>query len=139
MPEGGARVALLAGISHAKTRIGAPKQKLLCLKPFLAIRNCPDASQGAFAGAICALQPAYLIERFPTEVRGTASASCYHFATILGGLVPPTITYPAVDSGMGFPQPMLYGTIIGAVVTVVALVLSPETKSMRFTSEVQIK
>ena len=50
------------------------------------------------------------------EVRGTASAFCYHFGTILGGLVPPTITYLAVDRGMGFPQPMLYGTIIGAVI-----------------------
>jgi SHS family lactate transporter-like MFS transporter len=97
------------------------------------------ALQGAFAGAIYGLQPAYLTERFPTEVRGTASAFCYHFGTILGGLVPPTVTYLAVDRGMGFPQPMLYGTIIGAVVAVVALILSPETKGVRFTSEVQVK
>jgi len=73
------------------------------------------------------------------EVHGTASAFCYHFGTILGGLVPPTITYLAVDRGMGFPEPMLYGTIIGAVIAVVALILSPETKGMRFTSEVQVK
>jgi tetrahydromethanopterin S-methyltransferase subunit B len=53
--------------------------------------------------------------------------------------VPPTVTYLAVDRGMGFPQPMLYGTIIGAVIAVVALILSPETKGMRFTSEVQVK
>ena len=97
------------------------------------------ALQGAFAGAIYGLQPAYLTERFPTEVRGTASAFCYHFGTILGGLVPPTITYLAVDRGMGFPEPMLYGTIIGAVIAVVALVFSPETKGLRFTSEVQVK
>jgi MFS family permease len=97
------------------------------------------ALQGAFAGAIYGLQPAYLTERFPTEVRGTASAFCYHFGTILGGLVPPAVTYLAVDRGMGFPEPMLYGTIIGAVVAVVALVLSPETKGMKFTSEVQVK
>ena len=75
--------------------------------------------QGAFAGAIYGLQPAYLTERFPTEVRGTASAFCYHFGTILGGLVPPTITYLAVDRGMGFPEPMLYGMVIGAVIAVV--------------------
>jgi MFS family permease len=97
------------------------------------------ALQGAFAGAIYGLQPAYLTERFPTEVRGTASAFCYHFGTILGGLVPPAVTYLAVDRGMGFPEPMLYGTIIGAVVAVIALVLSPETKGMKFTSEVQVK
>jgi len=65
------------------------------------------ALQGAFAGAIYGLQPACLTERFPTAVCGTASAFCYHFGTILGGLVPPTITYLAVDRGMGFPQPAL--------------------------------
>jgi MFS transporter, SHS family, lactate transporter len=97
------------------------------------------ALQGAFAGAIYGLQPAYLTERFPTEVRGTASAFCYHFGTILGGLVPPTITFLAVDRGMGFPEPMLYGTIIGAVVAVIALILSPETKGLKFSSELQIK
>jgi putative sialic acid transporter len=97
------------------------------------------ALQGAFAGAIYGLQPAYLTERFPTEVRGTASAFCYHFGTILGGLVPPAITFLAVDKGMGFPEPMLYGTIIGAIVAVVALILSPETKGIKFTSEVQVK
>jgi hypothetical protein len=49
--------------------------------------------------------PAHLTERFPTEVRGTASAVCYHFGTILGGLVPPTITYLAVDRECDFPSP----------------------------------
>jgi MFS transporter, SHS family, lactate transporter len=97
------------------------------------------ALQGAFAGAIYGLQPAYLTERFPTEVRGTASAFCYHFGTILGGLVPPAVTYLTVDKGMGFPQPMLYGTIIGAVVAVLALIVSPETKGMKFTSDLQVK
>jgi SHS family lactate transporter-like MFS transporter len=97
------------------------------------------ALQGAFAGAIYGLQPAYLTERFPTEVRGTASAFCYHFGTILGGLVPPAVTFLAVDRGLGFPQPMLYGTILGAVVAVIALLLSPETKGMKFTSDPQVK
>jgi SHS family lactate transporter-like MFS transporter len=80
-----------------------------------------------------------LTERFPTEVRGTASAFCYHFGTILGGLVPPVVTFLAVDKGMGFPQPMLYGRILGALVAVIALILSPETKGMKFTSDLQIK
>ena len=95
--------------------------------------------QGAFAGAIYGLQPAYLTERFPTEVRGTASAFCYHFGTILGGLVPPAITFLAVDQKLGFPGPMLYGTIIGAVVVVVALIVSPETKGTKFTSDLSVK
>jgi len=32
-----------------------------------------------------------------------------------------------------------HGTIIGAAVAVVALAFSPETKGMRFTSELQVK
>jgi gas vesicle protein len=40
---------------------------------------------------------------------------------------------------MGFPEPMLYGTIIGAVVAVIALILSPETKGLKFSSELQVK
>ena len=95
--------------------------------------------QGAFAGAIYGLQPAYLAERFPTEVRGTASAFTYHFGTILGGLVPPAITYLAVEQKMGFPGPMLYGTLVGAVVVVVALIFSPETKGTQFTSDASKK
>jgi hypothetical protein len=31
--------------------------------------------------------PSYLGERFPTEVRATASAFCYHQGAIFGGLV----------------------------------------------------
>jgi MFS family permease len=91
--------------------------------------------QGAFAGAIYGLQPAYLTERFPTKVRGTASAFCYHFGTILGGLVPPAVTYLAVDRGMGFPAPMLYGTVLGAIVAVIALIVSPETKGKMMTAD----
>lgn len=91
--------------------------------------------QGAFAGAIYGLQPAYLTERFPTEVRGTASAFCYHFGTILGGLVPPSITYLAVEQKLGFPGPMLWGTVIGAGVAIVALIVSPETKGRSMSAQ----
>src|SRR6266566_1623736 len=45
--------------------------------------------QGAFGGALYSQLPSYLAERFPTEVRATASAFCYHQGAILGGLVAP--------------------------------------------------
>jgi len=38
-----------------------------------------------------------MTERFPTEARATASAFCYHLGTIFGGIVPPLITYFAVN------------------------------------------
>ena len=37
--------------------------------------------------------PSYLSERFPTEVRVTASAFCYHQGAIFGGFVPLVLTY----------------------------------------------
>ena len=40
--------------------------------------------QGAFLGAIYGQNPSYLSERFPTEVRATASGFCYHQGAIWG-------------------------------------------------------
>ena len=95
------------------------------------------ALQGCFAGAIYGLKPAYLTERFPTEVRGTASAFCYHFGLFMASFVPPILTYFAVERGMGFAMPMLYGTVVGAAVVVMALLVSPETKGMDLSSDLK--
>jgi MFS transporter, SHS family, lactate transporter len=95
------------------------------------------ALQGCFAGAIYGLSPAYLAERFATEVRSTASAFCYHIGLFLAGFVPPLLTYFAVERGIGFAIPMLYGTIIGAAVVVAALAISPETKGRDLSSDLE--
>ena len=70
--------------------------------------------QSVFAGAMYSQMPSYLTERFPTEVRATASAFCYHQAAIFGGAVAPVLTYFAVDYQLGFAIPMLIGTSIRA-------------------------
>ena len=84
--------------------------------------------QGLFGGAIYGQNPSYLCERFPTEVRATASAFCYHQGAIFGGLVAPIATYFAINHNSGFAIPMLIGTVTGAISVVCALLLSPETK-----------
>jgi SHS family lactate transporter-like MFS transporter len=84
--------------------------------------------QGLFGGAIYSQLPSYLCERFPTEVRATASAFCYHQGAIWGGLVAPILTYFAINYNVGFAIPMFVGTAVGAVSVVCALLLSPETK-----------
>ena len=54
--------------------------------------------QGAFgAGGMHVLYPAYLAERFPTEVRATTTGFVYHQGAIFGGLVAPVITYFAIN------------------------------------------
>jgi hypothetical protein len=67
-------------------------------------------------------------ERFPAEVRATAAAFCYHIGTILGGLVPPVVTYFALTYDLGFSIPMLIGYLIGGGSWCLALYLGPETK-----------
>ncbi len=72
--------------------------------------------------------PAYLNERFPTEIRATATAFCYHQGAIFGGLVPPLVTYFATGYDTGFAIPMLIGACVGAGCWTLGLVFGPETK-----------
>jgi MFS transporter, SHS family, lactate transporter len=82
----------------------------------------------AGSGGMYGQTPAYLSERFPTEVRATASAFCYHQGAIWGGLVAPVLAYFATTWHIGFAIPMLVGTVIGAASFIVSLLLGPETK-----------
>jgi len=84
--------------------------------------------QGLFAGAIYGQNPSYLCERFPTEVRATAAAFCYHQGAIWGGFVAPIMTFFAINYGVGFGIPMLIGTVVGSVSFIFALLCGPETK-----------
>ena len=85
--------------------------------------------QGALLGGGAGSQvPSYMTERFPTEARATASAFCYHLGTIFGGIVPPVVTYFAVDHNLGFSIPMLVGCVIGGASWCLALYFGPETR-----------
>jgi len=84
--------------------------------------------QGAFLGAIYGQNPAYLSERFPTEVRATASGFCYHQGAIWAGFTGPVLTYFAANQVQGFAMPMLVATVGAAVAFVVTLLFSPETR-----------
>ena len=94
--------------------------------------------QGAFAGAIYGINPSYANERFPTEIRATAAAFCYHMGAIVGGFVPPVLTYFAVQQHMGFAVPMLIGTVGGLVSFVITLFFSPETKGKSMVADLEI-
>jgi SHS family lactate transporter-like MFS transporter len=84
--------------------------------------------QGLFGQAIYGQNPAYFSERFPTEVRATASAFCYRQGAIFGGFVPLVLTWFASRYGLGFSIPMQIGTCVGAASLVIALLLGPGTK-----------
>jgi len=97
------------------------------------------ALQGAFgAGGMHVQYPAYLAERFPTEVRATASGFVYHQGAIFGGLVGPVLAYFATTMQMGFAIPMLIGTSVACVSLVVAILFSPETKGKVLQAELSL-
>jgi SHS family lactate transporter-like MFS transporter len=84
--------------------------------------------QGAFLGAIYGQNPSYLSERFPTEVRATASGFCYHQGAIWAGFTGPVLALLAAGQPLGFAVPMLISTCGAAIVFVIALLIGPETK-----------
>jgi SHS family lactate transporter-like MFS transporter len=94
--------------------------------------------QGAFLGAIYGQNPSYLSERFPTEVRATASGFCYHQGAIFGGLTAPVLTYFAISQPLGFTIPMLISTSVAAIVFVVILLFSPETKGKELVPQLEL-
>jgi SHS family lactate transporter-like MFS transporter len=82
--------------------------------------------------------PAYLNERFPTEIRATATAFCFHQGAIWGGLVPPLLTYFATSYDIGFTIPMLIGACVGAVSWTLGLFFGPETKGKVLVAELSV-
>jgi MFS transporter, SHS family, lactate transporter len=94
--------------------------------------------QGVFGGSIYGQNPSYLSERFPTEVRATASGFVYHQGAIWGGLIAPVLTYLAVQMNMGFAMPMMISTMFFLVIVVISVLLGPETRGKRLTADLEI-
>ena len=93
--------------------------------------------QGWFAGGgIWSQAPSYLAERFPTEVRATASGFCFHQGAIWGGFASPVVTYLAINWHTGFAIPMTIGTMGGLVSLLVAMAFSPETHGKELVADV---
>jgi SHS family lactate transporter-like MFS transporter len=94
--------------------------------------------QGVFGGSIYGQNPSYLSERFPTEVRATASGFVYHQGAIWGGLIAPVLTYFAIEMNMGFALPMMVSTIASLVIVIIAVLLGPETKGKHLTADLGV-
>ena len=95
--------------------------------------------QGAAgSGGMQGQMATYLNERFPTEVRATASGFCYHQGAIWGGLVAPIIAYFATVWHLGYAIPMMVGTMIFATSYIAALVMGPETKGKELVADLVV-
>jgi SHS family lactate transporter-like MFS transporter len=94
--------------------------------------------QGILGGSIGGQNPSYLSERFPTEVRATATGFIYHQGAIWGGLIAPVLTYMAVQMHMGFAMPMMISTMLFLVIVVISVLLGPETKGKSLTPDLEV-
>jgi SHS family lactate transporter-like MFS transporter len=105
----------------------------------IAVIAVAFALQGlAGSGGMFGQVPSSLNERFPTEVRATAAAFCYHQGAIWGGLCAPVLAYFATTWQLGLAIPMLVGTAIGAASFIIALLLAPETKGKVLVPDLQV-
>ncbi|MET4137402.1 MFS transporter [Pseudarthrobacter sp. PvP090] len=79
---------------------------------------------------------ALLPELFPTNVRYTGSAISYNFSSILGAAVAPFIAVWLWEMGKG--SPALVGVYLAsmAVLTLIALFVSKETRDLEYTNNV---
>ena len=97
------------------------------------------ALQGMFAcGGMHVQYPAYLSERFPTEVRATAVAFCFHQGAIWGGLISPLLILYANTHQIGLSGPILVTTVVGLAIFLVAVLLSPETKGKALVADLTV-
>jgi len=109
--------------------LGVPTAFLYLMTQDYALIVIGFALQGMFAcGGMHVQYPAYLSERFPTEVRATAVGFCFHQGAIWGGLIAPLLAYYASSRNVPLSDPILVTTVVGLAVFVVAVLLSPETK-----------
>ncbi len=92
----------------------------------------------AAAGGMQGQLATFMNERFPTEVRATASGFCYHQGAIWGGLVAPIIAYFATVWGLGYAIPMMIGTMVFASSYIAALWLGPETKGKELVADLVV-
>ena len=94
--------------------------------------------QALVVGGKDTLNPAWLSERFPTEIRASAAGFVYHQGAIWGGFVAPVLAYFAVERGMGFAAPMMYATIGSLIVLIIAVYLGPETRGKALVAELEV-
>src|SRR5436853_1189462 len=109
--------------------LGVPTAFLYLLTDNYTLIVIGFALQGLFAcGGMHVQYPAYLSERFPTEVRATAVAFCFHQGAIWGGLISPLLVWYATTHQITLSGPILVTTVVGLGIFLVAVLLSPETK-----------
>ncbi|MDE1829196.1 MAG: MFS transporter [Thaumarchaeota archaeon] len=74
--------------------------------------------------------PAFLSERFPTEIRNTSAGFVFNAGLIIGAWAP--LVAVEIGAGLGYLQPILFGVnlMVGCVLVLIGLKLNPETRGV---------
>jgi SHS family lactate transporter-like MFS transporter len=119
--------------------LGVPIALVYLLVPSYGWVVAGFALQGLFAtGGMWVQYPAYLSERFPTEVRATAAGFSFHQGAIWGGLAAPLLVGYATTHHVALSGPILVATIVGLIVMIIAVFLGPETKGTVLAAELTL-
>src|ERR1700674_4050766 len=119
--------------------LGVPRAFLYLMPQNYTLIVIGFALQGMFAcGGMHVQCPASLSELFPTEVRATPVAFCFHQGAIWGGLISPLLILYATTHQMTLAGPILVTTVVGLAIFLVAVFLSPETRGKVLVAELTV-
>ncbi|MBN4048219.1 MFS transporter [bacterium AH-315-O15] len=88
---------------------------------------------GATGGGIWGMAPAYLMERFPTAVRGVGPGLSYHVGAAVGSATP-LVLGQLQDSGMTIGGAMTLSIAISGLLVAAMIWLGPETRGRHFSA-----
>jgi MFS transporter, MHS family, shikimate and dehydroshikimate transport protein len=91
---------------------------------------------GCVYSALAGSQPAFFSELFPPHVRYTGVAGAREFGAIAGGAIP--LVAAALAAAYSSATPVAVFVICMCLVTIVAVVLAPETRGRQFGVEVDL-
>jgi MFS family permease len=72
--------------------------------------------------------PAFLSEKFPTQIRNTSAGFVFNSGLIIGAWAP--LIAIEISSKINWPQPFIFGInlMIGCIMVLIGLKFNPETK-----------
>ena len=86
---------------------------------------------GSSGGGVWGMAPSYLMERFPTAVRGVGPGLSYHVGAALGALTP-LVLGRLQDGGMSTGSAMMACIAVSGLLVAAVVWLGPETRGRRF-------
>ena len=122
--RGAVAAAALVGVASIPAYVGGSGTAALLLGAVV---------MGSSGGGVWGMAPSYLMERFPTEVRGVGPGLSYHVGAALGALTP-LVLGRLQDGGMTTGSAMMACIAVSGLLVAAVVWLGPETRGRRFTA-----